>query len=921
MESIRFTETPKFKNPEEEIRFLRERLKEKERSLEHMPTTPERERLTEETIGEYQAREPEEVLEESYRAKEREVEKIVLELSPEEHDETMEELLGILQEQGLKNTLSVLEKMDNPHITDDFHRFLVQYIHHDPELSGLEPGSQIFKALHMKLYEIALPSAVSSENREKTFKEMIAVMEQFYAGMLSISDGKDNLPGRNNFTLEIANANIGNEVVFYVAVPAGKESLLEKHLHATFPHAKLSAVKDDYNVFNEDGASVGSLASSSENPIFPIKTYDQFEHDPLNSILNAFSKLENKGEGAALQIVISPAGDQFIKRYGLVLDKIRKGVPAKKAINTPETFTGGFTEAVGELFFASGAHKGKNDASANLPGIDEAITLGITQKISSTIFNTNIRIIASAETEHRAREILSDIESAFNQFGNTQGNGISFTEIKGRKLLRVFQEFSYRTFVDEESLPLNLKELTTILHFPVKETHAEGLRQAKAGSAPSPLDLPKEGTLLGVNKYHNVATEVYMKKEDRLRHFYTIGQTGTGKTTLLKNMIIQDIARGEGVCMIDPHGTDIVDVLANIPKERMRDVIYFDPSYTERPMGLNMLEYDTRYPEQKTFVVDELLSIFNKLFDMKVAGGPMFEQYFRNATLLVIDDPSSGNTLLDVSRVLSDAEFREFKLSRCKNPVVLQFWRDIAGKAGGESALANIVPYITSKFDVFLANEIMRPIIAQSTSAFNFRKVMDERKILLVNLSKGRLGDINAHLIGLILVGKILMAALSRVDAVGTGKLPDFYLYIDEFQNITTDSIATILSEARKYGLSLNLAHQFIAQLDDRTKDAVFGNVGSLAVFRVGAQDAEYVKSQFEPVFTPSDIMNLDNYNAYLKLLVNGQPAKPFSIETRSGAKGDPAVTESIKELSYSRYGRDRAEVEAEIMAKYRKSV
>lgn len=920
MEGIRFTEAPKFKNPEEEILFLRERLKEKERSRESILTTPERERLVRETIGEYQAREPEEILEEPYRAKEREVEKIVLELSPEEHDGTMEELLGILQERGLKNTLSVLEKMDNPHITDDFHRFLVQYIHHDSELSGLKEGSQLFKALHMKLYEIALPDTVQSDNREKTFKEMIAVMEQFYAGMLSISDGKDNLPGRNNFTLEIANSNIGNEVVFYVAVPVGKESLLEKHLHAIFPHAKLSLVKDDYNVFNEDGASVGSLAFSSESPLFPIKTYDQFEHDPLNTILGAFSKLQNKGEGAALQIVISPAGDQFIKQYGLVLDKIRKGVPVKKAINVHGTFTEGLTEAVGELLFASGAHRSKDDASRGLPGVGEAAILGITQKISSTIFNTNIRIIASAERESRAREILNDIESAFHQFGNTQGSGVSFSEIKGKKLLRVFQEFSYRTFVDEESFPLNLKELATILHFPVKETHAPGLRQAKALSAPAPLDLPKEGTLLGTNTYHGVATEVYMKKEDRLRHFYTIGQTGTGKTTLLKNMIIQDIARGEGVCMIDPHGTDIVDVLAHIPEGRRGDVIYFDPSHTERPMGLNMLEYDTRYPEQKTFVVDELLSIFNKLFDMKVAGGPMFEQYFRNATLLVIDDPESGNTLLDVSRVLSDAAFREFKLSRCKNPVVLQFWRDIAGKAGGESALANVVPYITSKFDVFLANEIMRPIVAQSTSAFNFRKVMDERKILLVNLSKGRLGDINAHLIGLILVGKILMAALSRVDAVGGGGLADFYLYIDEFQNITTDSIATILSEARKYGLSLNLAHQFIAQLDERTKDAVFGNVGSLAVFRVGAQDAEYLKSQFETVFTPSDIMNLDNYNAYLKLLVNGRPTKPFSVETQVPTKGDQSIIESMKELSYSQYGRDRAEVEAEIIVKYRKS-
>jgi hypothetical protein len=299
--------------------------------------------------------------------------------------------------------------------------------------------------------------------------------------------------------------------------------------------------------------------------------------------------------------------------------------------------------------------------------------------------------------------------------------------------------------------------------------------------------------------------------------------------------------------------------------------------------------------------------------------GPVFEQYFRNATMLVIEDPESGNTLLDVSRVLADEEFRKLKLSRSKNPIITQFWRDVAEKAGGESALANIVPYITSKFDVFLANDIMRPIIAQSKSSFNFRQIMDEKKILLVNLAKGRLGDINAHLIGLILVGKILMAALSRVDQVGQKDVPDFYLYLDEFQNITTDSISTILSEARKYKLGLSIAHQFIAQLDDKIKDAVFGNVGSICSFRVGVDDAEYLKNQFEPVFTANDLMNIDNRNAYLKMLVDGRPEKPFNIETLPPTQKNPEVVENLKQLSYLTYGRDRNEVEEEIRERYNK--
>ncbi len=311
-------------------------------------------------------------------------------------------------------------------------------------------------------------------------------------------------------------------------------------------------------------------------------------------------------------------------------------------------------------------------------------------------------------------------------------------------------------------------------------------------------------------------------------------------------MIVQDMQKGNGLCFIDPHGSDVEDILALVPQNRFEDVIYFDPAYTARPMGLNMLEYDTRFPDQKTFVVNEMLSIFNKLFDMKTAGGPMFEQYFRNAVLLTIDDPSSANTLVDVSRVLSNKAFRESKLATCKNPLVIQFWREVAEKAGGEASLANIVPYIVSKFDNFLANDIMRPVIAQEKSTFNIRDIMDNKKILLVNLSKGRLGDINANLIGLILVGKILMSALSRVDSLGKN-LPPFYLYIDEFQNITTDSIATILSEARKYKLSLNIAHQFIKQLDEKIKNAVFGNVGSMAVYRVGVENAEFLAKQFEP--------------------------------------------------------------------------
>jgi hypothetical protein len=650
--------------------------------------------------------------------------------------------------------------------------------------------------------------------------------------------------------------------------------------------------------------------------------YDVFDYDPLNILLSSFSKLQKEGEGAAVQVIFNPAGSGYNKKYKYALDRIQKGTSVGKAVDMPETIAGGVFKEMKDVFGSSSSKK-KNEVDSAPPIIDQIAVDQITNKISSPIAEVNIRIVASAGTKERADAILSDVEAVFNQFGEAQGNTLKFKHLKKGALETLLRDFSYRRFIDGQKIPLNLKEVTTLYHFPTTGvSSSRELKQSKAGTAPAPLDMSGEGVLLGINKYRNSETKVRISREDRLRHFYTIGQTGTGKSTLLKNMAIQDIINGDGVCVIDPHGVDINDILGAVPEHRMKDVIYFDPGYTARPMALNMLEYDERFPEQKTFVVNEMFSIFQKLYgDTPESMGPMFEQYFRNATLLVIEDPASGNTLLDVSRVLVDEEFRNMKLSKCNNPIVVQFWKEIAEKAGGEGALANIVPYITNKFDVFLANDIMRPIIGQSKSSFNFREIMDGKKILLVNLAKGRLGDINAHLIGLILVGKILMAALSRVDEIGQGgeNAPDFYLHLDEFQNITTDSISTILSEARKYKLGLSIAHQFIAQLDDKIKNAVFGNVGSICSFRVGADDAEYLKNQFEPVFNANDLMNIDNRNAYLKMLINGRPAKPFNIETLPPVQANKELAENLKQLSHLTYGRARDEVEEEIRARYNK--
>ncbi len=909
----------KFSSPEEEISYLRNKILSQEKKyLEHFSGV-DRESVIRDEIRRYAKANPDELLEKGHKMLEHEKQEVVLELAPENHDEKMEELLSLLVSEGLKNTLDIVALMDNPHIEDDFHRFLVQYLKTGMSLPDMPEDIKYQKSLNHTLFEISLPSENNNEESQKMeLKSLIASMEQFYAGMASAVVDRDD-----SFAIEIANPEGTEEFVFYVGVPNEMSHLFEKHILSIFPKAKIFEKKDDYNIFNYDGVTIGMEAYIQGNPIFPIKTYDKFSFDPLNFILNTFSKVDKHGEGVAVQVLIRPDYEKYMDHYKEALSDLQQGAKASKALDVQHTFFGHFAKTLKEFTKeAVRDYVGAGGVSSKSPqnqGVEnQAIIEQVREKIQTPILQTNLRIVASAKNTHRAYKIAYDVASAFNQFENTFGAKIAWEEVSSKEKQGFIKKFIYRVFNDKTKIPFSIREVTSFIHFPQGNVTSPQLKISKATTAPAPIGLSGEGTLLGINHDRNNTTKIFTTDEDRLRHFYVIGQTGTGKTTLLKNMITQDILAGNGVCMIDPHGSDIQDILSIIPKSRYEDVIYFDPGYAPRPMALNMLEYDRNYPEQKTFVVNELLSIFNKLFDMKVAGGPMFEQYFRNAVLLVMDHPESGNTLLDVSRVLSSKQFRELKLSYCKNPTVIQFWKEIADKAGGEASLQNVVPYITSKFDVFLSNEIMRPIIAQEHSTFNFRDVMDTKKILLVNLSKGRLGDINANLIGLILVGKILMAALSRADSFGTN-LPPFYLYIDEFQNITTDSISQILSEARKYKLSLTIAHQFIAQLEDKIKDAVFGNVGSISAFRVGADDAEYLEKQFSPVFTAKDLLNLDNRNAYIKMLSGGRPVRPFSIETMPPLKGDMGIVDKLKELSYLTYGRDRGIIEEEIASKYRK--
>ena len=916
---------PKLSTPEEELAYLRERIAHKEAEVAARGVSPDetdRAYIVSEQIREHHAA-PQERLAEGYRVsdatRESEAAALLAELNLGGGAGAIDSLRKTMEEKGIKNALHVLEKLRDPHIADDFHRYLVRYIAAGITAPGLDEKAPRFQALHMTLYEIALPGPKSAEPnaRAKTLKELISAMEQFYAGLLSVDDASTG--ESRYFALELAVPADSPELQFYAAVPNSKRNLFEKQLLAIFPDAHLVPQPFDYNIFVREGVSLASTARFTDNPVLPLKDYTDFDYDPINAVINAFAKIEHEGEGAALQIIVEPRGDRHVKHYRKILQALRKGEKRASAFSTPETALGEVFRDFGKTLFGSKPKDVEKAKEAETRQIEanKAYIEQVEKKIAAPIVGATIRLAVSSRNENTAEQVLGDLEAAFNQFANTQGNQLQFVRAEGHHAQEAFDNFSFR-LPDAAALPLSLRELTTMYHFPPMGIESSPhLKQARFTHAPAPATLPQTGALLGINSFRGQETRVYLEPEDRLRHLYIIGQTGTGKTGLMKSMIIQDIQGGEGCCFIDPHGSDILDILAAVPPERYKDVIYFDPADLSRPFALNFLEYDLSRPEQKTFIVNELLMIFKRLYgDVPESMGPAFEQYFRNATQLVMEDPASGSTILDIARVLSNSEFRREKLAKSMNPIVNQFWNEIATKAGGEASLENIVPYITNKFDDFTANDFIRPIVGQQESSFKFREVMDDKKILLINLSKGRLGEKNANLLGLIIVGKLFMAALSRADNPRAPYTP-FYLYIDEFQNVTTDSIPGILSEARKYKLALTVAHQFLSQIEEKARDAVFGNVGNMAVFRVGEEDAEFFTKQFAPVFEALDFVNIENRNAYVKLLAAGVPQKPFDMKTPDLPPLNHAQTDDLIHLSSLTYGRDRATVENMIRERY----
>lgn len=736
------------------------------------------------------------------------------------------------------------------------------------------------------LESVLLQIAVPRDNEIK-----IDTAEQFFASLASIGEG-GLLKSAPHLSFEIVGT--PGDIRFYVYTPKKLRDLVEKQINGAYPDAEIKVVSTDtlkreglaigneYNIFSSEGkVAFASLKLKSEN-YKSIKVYKDLPTDPLSSITSVLAKM-TEGEGASIQVLMAPASSNW-KKIGR--NYIAK---TKKTESNPET--------------------AKYSA-------DSKELEGIEGKIGKPGFNVIVRIVVSSTSKESAEAHLGNILSAFSQFDGAN----SFTKSKIHFKGIFMNDFIYRYFpMFGVHSVLTSEELATIFHFPNKSITTPNILWITAKRAPAPAQIPASGLYLGKSTYRGLAKPVYMDLDDRRRHMYIIGKTGTGKSEFLKDMIMQDIRSGQGVAVIDPHGDLIDDILPMVPPKRAEDVILFDPSDTVRPMGFNMLEAQTE--EQKHYVVSSIIGLMYKLFDPNKTGiiGPRFEHAIRNAMLTVMYEP--GSTFVEVVRVLTDATYVQELLPKVADPIIRRYWTDQIAQTS-DFHKSEVLDYIVSKFGRFVTNKMIRNIIGQSQSAFNFRKVMDEGKILLVNLSKGKIGEENSSFLGLILVPKILVAAMSRQD-MPKDLRRDFFLYVDEFQNFATPDFAQILSEARKYKLNLIVANQFVGQMEEEVKNAIFGNVGSLISFRVGVTDANYLQHEFQPVFSEADLINVERYNTYVKTIVGGEPVTPFSMDlTRDLVEekklANPRVAELIRELSRLKYGRDAATVEAEIAQRAR---
>lgn len=770
------------------------------------------------------------------------------------------------------------------------------------------------RGLEMATLLIHLPPAsedtdVNGRDARDVIDENISKAQIIYNIISSTTEKsfKNRFHGQRHVGFEIVG--VKGFVYMYAAVPVDMVDVMTQALTSAYPSTRVELVPER-NIFNEVGginAVVGGQFVLKEKFAYPIATYQDTKRDAFQGLLNALSTMTNE-DGAAIQILFRPADDAWRKEASTLASSKRKGTDKSLAAGA---LAKDFLTALAK---PPEAKEGESKPK-ELSSVEQSVVDAIEDKTRYAGFEVAIRVIASSNIMQQAQSVINNISASFSLFDAPGRNGFKFTPAKSTDelvtnyLLRAFPYHKQKNI-------LNAVELSTVFHFPdQKDTPTSQLERQESKQVDGPRNVPEQGLMLGFNLFRGAKKPIRIAIKDRQRHIYAVGQTGTGKSTFLENLALQDMLNGDGFAFVDPHGDTVENLLAMVPKERAEDIIYFCPSDMDYPMGMNLFEYHS--DDQKDFLIQEVLNMLYKLYDPQHQGimGPRYEDMFRNAALVVMADPEGG-TFIDIPKLFRDPQFLKEKLMHVKDQTVLDFWQKQFPASQRSNEAGEVTAWFVSKFGAFLSNEMMRNIIGQAKSAFDLREIMDSKKILLVNLSKGRTGELNSKLLGMMFVMKFQAAAMSRAN-VPEDQRKDFALYVDEFQNFSTDSFATILSEARKFHLNLIVANQFTTQLTEEIRDAVFGNIGTVVSFRVGQNDVESLGKYFQPQFDVDDLLRIPNYNTVARTLINGVPTQPFSMATLPPlGSPNPAVAKALKQLSALKYGKPKAVVEKAIFAR-----
>lgn len=728
---------------------------------------------------------------------------------------------------------------------------------------------------------------------------------------------KSRVYGQRHMSFEIVAH--GGLVHYYAVVPLVLVDVIRQAVAAAYPSARLEEVSDT-NIFSKVGKMSGTIGGEftlRKSFVYPISTYQESKRDASRALLNALSSASRE-DGIGVQFLLRPAYDGWAKVSESHVDNMKKNKGKKKGL------AGGVAvrdimEALWKPPENDEKDGSKNPEDKQLTSLEQAEVDAISEKTRYPAYEILIRVVISSNTAARSQVLLKNVIAAFSLFDSPRNNGFKFSLT--RNVEEMTTAYIMRFFPQEiRSNILNSVEMATLFHLPGSSAiPTSQVKRQMSKQVDGPTDVLDEGLLIGYNEFRGVKKPIRIGAKDRRRHVYIIGQTGVGKSVLQENMAYQDMMDGRGFAFIDPHGDLVESLLGKVPKERVEDIIYFNPSDMANPIGLNMFEFDT--PDQKDFLVQEAINMLYGLYDPGHTGivGPRLEHIFRNCALLLMADPAGG-TFIDVPKCLIDPEFVKSKLKYVKDQQVIDFWTKEFPASQRSNEAGEVISWVVAKFGPFISNDAMRNIIGQTKSGFNLREIMDNNKILLVNLSKGKMGELNSKLLGIIFVMKFQAAAMARADTPEDQRV-DFSLYVDEFQNFATDSFESILSEARKYKLSLIMGNQFMTQLTDKIREAIIGNVGTVISGRIGVTDAELMVKKFQPTFDVDDLSKLPNFQSITSVMINNVPSAPFSMNwIPPMGQVNTQLRDALVRLSAAKYGKPRAVVEKEIFDRLRNS-